>query len=40
MYPETGKYVKVTKVSRKDAQKNDEEHASWVDEGAAIWTAE
>jgi WD40 repeat protein len=40
MYPETGKYVKVTKVSRKEAPKNDDEGASWVDQGAVIWTAE
>jgi WD40 repeat protein len=40
MYPETGKYVKVTKVSRKDAPKKDEDRSSWAEKGAAIWTAE
>ncbi|KAL5120158.1 hypothetical protein ACEQ8H_001984 [Pleosporales sp. CAS-2024a] len=42
MYPETGKYVKVTKVLRKAAPKDaeDDDRASWAEKGAAVWTAE
>jgi WD40 repeat protein len=38
MYPETGKYVKITKVSSKEPQPKD--RASWVGRGAELWTAE
>lgn len=40
LYPETGKYVKITKVSSKDASKKDSEKERWADKGAELWTAQ
>jgi WD40 repeat protein len=40
LYPETGKYVKVTKVSRKDTPDKDAGRVSWAEKGAELWTAE
>jgi WD40 repeat protein len=40
LYPETGKYVKITKVSEKDIPKKDAGRKSWVEKGAELWTAE
>lgn len=36
MYPETGKYVKVTKISRKEASNHDSGRASWTERGAEL----
>jgi hypothetical protein len=40
IYPETGKYVKITKVSSKETRQKDVDRASWVGKGAELWTAE
>jgi WD40 repeat protein len=40
MYPETGKYVKITKVPSKEPRQKDADRASWVGKGAELWTAE
>jgi TFIIF-interacting CTD phosphatase-like protein len=40
MYPETGKYVKITKVSSKQPRPKDGDRASWAGRGAELWTAE
>ena len=42
-YPETGKYVNITKVSRKETAKKVDEHDerdAWAEKGAEVWTAE
>lgn len=39
-YPETGKYVKITKVPRKQAPQEEDQRTSWAEKGAGIWTAE
>ncbi|KAH7389430.1 WD40-repeat-containing domain protein [Phaeosphaeria sp. MPI-PUGE-AT-0046c] len=40
LYPETGKYVKITKVSSKDVTKGETEQESWVNKGAEFGSAE
>jgi WD40 repeat protein len=40
MYPETGKYVKITKVASKEVPRKDARRTSWADKGAGLWTAE
>jgi hypothetical protein len=40
MYPETGKYVKITKVSSKEAPQKDTGRTSWVEKGAELWAGE
>jgi WD40 repeat protein len=39
LFPETGKYVKITKKT-KAAQQDDASQDTWVERGAALWTAE
>ncbi|CAI6331815.1 unnamed protein product [Periconia digitata] len=39
-YPETGKYVKVTKPTKADDNKLDGTRADWAERGAGLWTAE
>jgi WD40 repeat protein len=38
-FPETGKYVKITKKSNKKAEQEEGGRATWVEKGAEIWTA-
>ncbi|OAK96031.1 WD40 repeat-like protein [Phaeosphaeriaceae sp. SRC1lsM3a] len=40
LYPETGKYVKITKESSKDVSKKVSEQDSWAEKGAELWTAQ
>jgi WD40 repeat protein len=40
VFPETGKYVKVTKVSSKGARPKYASMSCWVEKGAELWTAE
>jgi WD40 repeat protein len=40
MYPETGKYVKITKAPSKELSQKDIRRTSWADKGAKLWTAE
>jgi WD40 repeat protein len=40
VFPETGKYVKVTKVPSKGARRNYASMSCWVEKGAELWTAE
>jgi hypothetical protein len=40
MYPETGKYVKITKVSSKGASQKGSRRTPWADKEAGLWTAE
>jgi hypothetical protein len=39
-FPETGKYVKITKVASKGAQQKDNGRSTWAEKGAELWTAE
>jgi hypothetical protein len=39
-YPETGKYVNVTKVPKKEPAQENSGRVSWAEKGADLWTAE
>jgi WD40 repeat protein len=39
LYPETGKYVKITKVSEMEISNKDSGRKSWAEKGADLWTA-
>jgi|TARA_R110002003_G_scaffold46_16_gene3850 WD40 repeat protein len=40
IFPETGKYVKITKVASKGAPRKDNGRSTWAEKGAELWTAE
>lgn len=39
-FPETGKYVKITKEATKETPKHEHGRDAWVEKGAKLWTAE
>ncbi|KAH7094344.1 hypothetical protein FB567DRAFT_1721 [Paraphoma chrysanthemicola] len=39
-FPETGKYVKITKLPSKSVPPQSDEGSTWAEKGAALWTAE
>ncbi|KAF2833580.1 WD40 repeat-like protein [Ophiobolus disseminans] len=39
-YPETGKYVKITRIPRMEASQKGNERDAWAEKGAHLWTAE